>query len=288
MPAKCQECSYAVGPRPLWRILAPFRCSISAVNPTRAVCALLIVLVLTVSTFPRHQTATNSDVVSRARSAYYSLARKGFKGFTATIEPNWEVILAQTATQENLKIFRAVRFSMVVDANGAVTVTHEVDANASGSKLQPTVDRIHADVRRLVTGFFNTWRIFVVSSPFPETADQLKLETLGKQYRLVSTTPSGEVTIALTDELLIKEWNFNAPTLRRTVKPQFQKTADGFLLTDYKQIFEPVGNGIKTTLDFHIVYQDFNGMKIPQKVRFNGMHGSEPVEAELAFRIKVS
>ncbi|HEY0728807.1 MAG TPA: hypothetical protein VGD38_12100 [Pyrinomonadaceae bacterium] len=240
------------------------------------------------SAFPRRQTPTNQDVVSRARNAYYSLARKGFKGFTATIEPNWEVILAQTATQENLKIFRAVRFSMVVDANGAVTVTHEVDASASGSKLQPTVDRIHGDVRRLVTGFFNTWRLFVVSSPFPETENQLKLETLGKQYRLVSNTPSGEVTIALTDELLIKEWNIIAPTVKRTVKPQFQKTAGGFLLTAYKQIFEPVGNGIKTTLDFHIEYQDFNGMKVPQKVRFNGMHGSEPVEAELAFRIKVS
>jgi hypothetical protein len=258
------------------------------VNPTRAASALLIVLVLTVSAFPRHQTPANQDVISRARSAYYSLTRKGFKGYTATVEPNWEVILAQTATQQNLKIFRAVRFSMVVDANGAVTVTHEVEANASGAKLQPTVDRIHADVRRLVTGFFNTWRIFVVSSPFPETENRLKLEMLGKQYRLVSTTQSGEVTIALTDELLIKEWNFTAPTLKRTVKPQFQKTADGYLLTDYKQIFEPVGNGIKTTLDFHVEYQDFNGMKVPQKVRFSGMHGSEPVAAELAFRIKIS
>lgn len=252
-------------------------------NPIRVVCALLIVPVLTVSAFPRHQTDANQDVISRARSAYYSLTRKGFKGLTATVEPNWEVILAQTATHENLKIFRAVRFSMVVDANGAVTVTHEVGANASGAKLQPTVNRIHADVQRLVTGFFNTWRIFVVSSPFPETENQLKLERLGKQYRLVSTTQSGEVTIAMTDELLIKEWNFNAPALKRTVRPQFQKTADGFLLTDYKQIFEPAGNGIKTTLDIHIQYQDFNGMKVPQKVRLSGMHGREPVEAELTF-----
>lgn len=244
-------------------------------------CALLIVLVLTASVSP--QTATNQDVVSRARSAYYSLARKGFKGFTAAVEPNWEAILAQTATPQNLKIFRAVRFAMAVDENGAVTVTHEVDTNASSVELQPTVNRIHYDVQRLVTGFFNTWRIFVVTSPFPETENQIKIENSGKQYRASYTTQSGEVTITMTDDLSLKEWSLSTSTLKRTVKPQFQKTADGLLLTDYKQIFEPVGDGIRTTLDFHIQYQDLNGMKVPQKVRLSGMHGSEPVEAELTF-----
>ena len=253
-------------------------------NPTRLVCALLIVLVLTVSAFPRHQTPANQDVISRARDAYYSLTRKGFTGLTATVEPNWEVILAQTATPENLKIFRAVRFTMVVDANGAVTVTHEVDANASGFKLQPTVNRIHADVQRLVTGFFNTWRIFVVSSPFPETESQIKVENSNKQYRFTYTTPqASDVTITTTADLLIKEWSSVGPSVKRTVKPQFQKTVEGFLLTGYKQTFEPLGDGIKTILDFHIEYQDLNGMKLPQKVRLSGLHGSEPVEAELTF-----
>jgi hypothetical protein len=238
-------------------------------------------LVLTVSTFAHHRSATNQDVISRARSTYYSLARKGFKGFTASVEPNWEVILAQTATPANLKIFRAVRFSMVVDENGAVTVTHEVDANASSSDLQPTVNRILSDLQRLVTGFFNTWRIFVVTSPLPET--QIRIANSGKQYRASYTTPAGDVTITINDDFSIKEWNLATPTVKRTVKPQFQKTADGLLLTDYKQIFEPIGDGIRTTLDVHIQYQDLNGMKVPQKVRLSGMHGSEPVEAELTF-----
>ena len=265
-----------------------FRCSIPAVKLPRTLGSLLIVLTLTVSVYPHDQTTTNQVVLSSARSAYYSLARKGFNGFTATIEPNWEVILAQTATPANLKIFRDVRFSMVVDASGAVTVSHEVGPNASKPDLQPTVNRIHFDVQRLVTGFFNTWRIFVVSSPFPETENQIKVENTGKQRRISYTTQAGEVTITTTGELLIKEWNLSGPTVKRTVKPQFQKTPDGYLLTGYQGVFEPVGDGIKTILDFHIEYQDFNGMKVPQKVRFSGMHGSEPVEAELAFRVKVS
>ncbi|HKS08152.1 MAG TPA: hypothetical protein VJS13_01310 [Pyrinomonadaceae bacterium] len=249
--------------------------------------SLSIFLPLILAAQPGEQTAsTQHDVISRASVEYYSLARKGFKGFTATIEPNWEVILAQTATPANLKIFRDVRFTMVVDANGAITVTHELGPNASKPDLQPTVNRIHSDVQRLLTGFFSTWRLFVVGSPFPANEIQVKLEKSRNQYRLSYTTQAGDVTITTTGDLLIKEWNLSGPTLRRAVKPQFQKTLDGYLLTGYHGNFEPVGDGIKTTLDFKIEYQDFNGMKVPQKVRFNGMHGSEPVEAELVFVLK--
>jgi len=257
------------------------------VKPTRPLASILIVLAITVSVYPHAQTVSNKDVLKKGRSAYYSLARKGFNGFTAAIEPNWEVILAQTATPANLKIFRDVRFTMVVDANGAVTVTHELGPNATKPELQPTVNRIHYDVQRLVTGFFNTWRLFVVSSPFPETESQVKIENPSKQYRFSYTTQAGEITITTSRDLLIKEWNLVGPTVKRTVKPQFQKTPDGYLLTGYHGVFDPIGNGIKTTLDFQIEYQDFKGMQVPQRVRLSGMHGSEPVEAELAFRVKI-
>ena len=253
---------------------------------SRALGFPLIVLAVTASAHPHQQPAANQEVITAARGAYYSLSKKGFKGYTATIEPNWEVILAQTATPANLKIFRAVQFSMVVDANGAVTVTHEVGADAAKADLQPTVNRIHYDVQRLVTGFFNTWRIFTVSSPFPETTNQMKIENAAKQYRVSYATQSGDLAITMTTDLLLTEWSFSGATAKRTVKPQFQKTVDGLLLSGYHGVFEPVGEGIKTTLDFKIEYQDMDGMMVPRKVRFNGMHGSEPVEAELVFTIK--
>lgn len=249
---------------------------------TRALGALLIVLSLTVTLYPRGQ--NNENVLKQARNAYYSLTKKGFKGFTATIEPNWEVILAETATSANLKIFREVRFSIVVDANGAATVTHEAGPNASRPELHPTVDRIHNHVQSLVTGFFNTWRSFAVGSPFPESENQIKLA--GKQYLASYTTQSADVTVTMNTDFSIKELTLTTPARKQTVKPQFQKTADGFLLTDYKHIFEPIGEGIKTTLDFHIDYQDVDGMKLPQKVRINGIRGSEPVAAELVFVLK--
>ena len=173
---------------------------------------------------------------------------------------------------------------MVVDEKGAVTVTHEVGPDAAKTDLQPTIDRIHTDVQRLVTGFFNTWRIFVLHSPFPET--DIQVENPGSQYKLSHTTQAGKVTIAMNNDLVITEWSVVGSTVKRTVKPQWQKTDEGLLLTGYNGTFEPLGDGIKTILDFKIEYQDVSGMKVPYKVRLGGTHGSEPVEAELVFRVK--
>ena len=251
---------------------------------TRTPGALLLILALTTAGYPCGQLPTEDSVVTRARIAYYSLARKGFKGFTAAVEPNWEVILGGTATPASLKVFRAVQFSMVVDATGAVTVTHEVGPNAAKTDLQPTVNRIHTDVQRLVAGFFNTWRIFVLNSPFPET--EIQIETHGAQHKLSYGPQTAKVTIAMNADLKITEWTSIGPSVKRTVKPQFQKTPEGLLLTGYKGTFEPLGDGIKTTLDFKIEYQDVSGMKVPYKVRLSGMHGREPVEAEIVFRVK--
>ena len=249
---------------------------------TRALGSLLTILTLTASVDGGDHRVAQQGVIGQARSAYYNLTSKGFKGFTAALEPNWEVILGNTATPENLKVFRAVRFSMAVDANGAVTIRQE--AHVVKPNLQPIVNKIQYDLERLIAGFFNTWRIFMVNSPFPET-DQIKIENPGNEYRLSYNMQAGEVMIMMTRDFLITEWNLSSPTAKRTVKPQFQKTVDGFLLTGYRGVFEPLNPGIKTTLDFNIEYQDVGGMKLPHIVRFSGMHGTEPVEAELVFRV---
>ncbi|HEV8368343.1 MAG TPA: hypothetical protein VGQ39_10365 [Pyrinomonadaceae bacterium] len=251
--------------------------------------SLLTIFAVTVSDYAGDQVATtNHDLVGRARDSYYSLPKKGFKGFTATVEPNWKIILADTATRENLKVFRAVKFSIVVAADGVATVHYRVDANAAKPELQPFVNRIHYDLERLVAGFFNTWRLFMVGSPFPEMERPIKIENPGDQYRLFYTLQSGALMIMMTDDFLITEWNLSGPTAKRTIKPHFQKTIDGHLLTDYQSVFEPTGDGIKTTLDFNIEYRNVSGMKLPHKVRLKGMHGDESIESELVFRVNGS
>jgi hypothetical protein len=247
-----------------------------------ALVSLVTIHAVTVPVSAHSARTSSQDLIARARGAYYNVTRQGFNGFQAAIEPNWEVTLGPTVTAQNLKLFRGMRFSMTVDANGAVTISHEV-AETEKTRLEPYVLPIHSNVQRLVAGFFGAWARFMVNSPFPETESQIKIQNSDKEYLVSYTTQSSDALLTMTNDLLIVEWKLTSPRAKRTIRPLFQKTAEGLLLSGYKSIFEPVGEGIKTTLDFNIDYQDVGGLKLPNKIRIKGMHGSEPVEAELSF-----
>jgi len=223
---------------------------------------------------------TDDKLIADARAAYYNLARHGFNGFHAAIEPDWKVILADTATPENLKIFRSQHFSLNVDSNGAITVNREFD-ETQDTKPTPSVKQIYDNVQRLVTGFFGTWTFFMIRSPIPEL--QIRIESVDKEYRLFYKVQSTDVMLRMTRDFLITEGQLSDLKARRTLTPVFQKTSEGFLLLGYNTVFEPVAQGNKTTINTTIEYHDVGGVKLPGKIHIKGMYGVEPVEAELRF-----
>lgn len=224
----------------------------------------------------------NEDVVGRAKGAYYDLTKHGFTGFKANIDPNWNVILAHTATPDNLKVFRAVQFAAVGDVSGRVIIQYEIDASEK-RRLESTIRQIHRNMQGLVGGFFNTWRMFTVASPFGPTENEIKVEERSNGYRFSYSTQPADVVLTTTKDFVITEWRLTSPTAIRTVRPQFRKTPEGLLLTGYDGDFQPVGPGITTNLTFSIEYQNVKGMHLPHIVRIKGMHGTEAVAAELTF-----
>ena len=162
------------------------------------------------------------NLISQARGAYYNLKKQGFGGFKSTVEPDWEVILGPISTPHNLKIFRALRFSMVADANGTVTVTHEI-AESEKAAVEAYVKEIHDNVQRLVAGFFGAWSRFTISSPFPENETSFRIDDSANQCRLFFTTESTDVVLAVANDLLITEWKLSGARSRRTIKPRFKK-----------------------------------------------------------------
>ena len=220
-------------------------------------------------------TATEQKVITEARAAYYNLARHGFIGFQAAIEPDWKVILADTANKENLKVFRDLRLSMIVDASGAVTVNREF------GDTHPSLKQIHDHVQRLLSSFFGTWAFFMIGSPFPQL--QIRVESGQNGYRLSYRVQSTDVILSLSPDFLITEGQLFDSNAKRTIRPVFQKTAEGFVLLGYHTIFEPKDQGNKTTIDTIIDYHDVGGMKLPGRIHIKGMYGPEPIEAELKF-----
>jgi hypothetical protein len=250
---------------------------------TKLICAFATLLTVAALTMPVSADVSGcQEMISQARSAYYNLGQHGFTGFKAMIEPNWEVTLGPASTQESVKLFSSLHFSMSSDANGAVTVTHDIAA-ADKARVEAYVTEIHNNVQRLVVGFFGVWNRFMVNSPFPANDAALKFNKAGKECRLLFTTESTDVSLALTKDLVITEWSLSGPRTKRTIKPRFQKTAGGLLLNGYSSLFVPVGEGIRTELEITIQHQDVEGLKLPHKVKLRGTHGGEPVAAELTF-----
>jgi hypothetical protein len=252
---------------------------------TKLLCllaSLLTIVALALPTSADAPAGNCNETISQARGAYYNLRQHGFGGFKATIEPNWEVTLGPTSTPESLKLFHAIHFSMASDANGAVTVTHEI-GGADKARVEPYVTEIHDNVQRLVAGFFGIWSRFMVNSPFPVNDAELKFDNARKECRFSFTAESTDIALALTSDLLISEWSLTSPGAKRTINPRFQKTAGGLLLNGYNSLFVPVGEGIRTELEITIEHQDVEGLKLPYKVKLRGTHGREPVAAELTF-----
>lgn len=235
----------------------------------------VVLFVLTPSILGQTTETRDERFIADARSAYYNLARQGFAGFHASIEPDWKVILADSATKDNLKVFRSLRFSMVVDASGAVTVNHEFGDE------KPFVKEIHGHLQRLLSSFFGTWAFFMISSPF--SGSEVRIERIENGYNVSYRMQSTEVTLSMSSDFLITEARLFDSTSRRTVRPVFQKTPTGFVLLSYHIVFEPLSQGNKTTIETTIDYRDLGGMRLPNKIHIKGMYGGEPVEAELKF-----
>ncbi len=223
--------------------------------------------------------ANDGEVVRRARSAYYNLRELGFTGFAANLEPNWEVILKGAASAEALKLFRGLRFSVSLDDTGTVKVSRH--GPAPPAITEDRIKEIDGNVARLVTGFFRTWKMFMMGSPFPEGSRDLQIENLGKQYRLSFAGQGEKVVTTMTDDFTITEVKVSAPTYNGTIKPRFEKTSRGYVLTSYEGNYEPTSGQRKTRISVRIDYEEVGGLKLPQKVRFSGTYSDDPIEAEL-------
>ena len=73
-----------------------------------------------------------------------------------------------------------------------------------------------------------------------------------------------------------------SPDFRSTLQPQFEKSAEGFLMTGYKADFIGKTPDEATRLTVRIVYQEVSGLQIPKTLNLVGTYGGTPFKMELA------
>ena len=229
-------------------------------------------------------------IIAQARQAYYSLSRFGLIEFQSNIQPNWEVVLKDelaanpSAAQESLRLLNGLHFPIRLDPKGNVKVDHIADFPPPNERVAAGFKQIYGGMEQAVSGFFETWNLFMLNSPFPEVDSEYQLEDLGGQYRLSYQEGAADVVTTMTGDLAITEIKVSATEFKSSIKPHFMKTEKGYVLTAYEGNYQPVTGPGATRLNVQLDYQEVNGLQLPRKLHLDGVYeGRNPFEMELLF-----
>lgn len=256
-------------------------------------CKLYASLVLVACFFLFFATAAHAvdrkDVVNRARQSYYSLRGLGLVQFQSNITPTWEVTLQNdlrndpAGAQAGIKMLNSLHFAMTLDEKGKVKVDHRADTPAPNEKAAAAFNQIYSGMDQAVSGFFETWSMFMLSSPFPETDSEYQLEDLGAEYRLSYKDGPAEVVTSMSKDLVITEIKVTSPEFFSSIRPQLSRTPKGFILSGYAADYRPTSGPGVVKLDVKLDYQDVQGLQLPRKLNLDSVYDGSPNQMELVF-----
>jgi len=232
--------------------------------------------------------ADSKKVIEDARHAYYSLRTAGLDEFRATVKPNWELVLKDqlkadpVGAQAGLKLLNGIHFSMLLDDAGKITVTHHSDTEPSTEQQRKGFDDIYSGMDQAINGFFTTWSVFMLNSPFP-TDGEYKLEDLGTQYRLAYKDGAADVVTMMGKNLIITDISVTSKEFASSVRPQFVHTAKGFVLTGYDADYKPRSGPGVVKLAIKIQHHPVNGLQLPDTLVLDSVMDGAPTHMELAF-----
>lgn len=233
------------------------------------------------------QTLDKAKVVENGRAAYYSLPREGFGGVTCALTPDWETTIGKSRSDPNVanafKIFDELKFTTRVDAQGGAVV----DAVDTGAPRQGDVasgvQQIFQGEDLTVRGFFATWSLFMVNSPFPPAGTAATVTPQAGGYRIAYKEDEADVTLDLERNLTVTRVEVRAPAFRSVVEPVFRPSSKGLVLTRYVGDYVPSSGSGVTHLVVDVDYQTVSGMQIPSVVNVSSTLDGQPAKVRTLF-----
>jgi hypothetical protein len=283
---------------PLGRSVPPRKSGLASANDQGAAMKKMLVLKISVSLLvclaflaPFSGTQAQSDkraILSQAREAYYNLPREGVKSFQCTIVPNWAAMLEEERKKDPqrfnaaLKNLSALRFIVIVTAQGGVTLMHN-DLPPENEKMKEGLTHIYRGMQQMTTGFFSTWKIFVLQPPFPAVDSDFQLESVGSDYKLSYREGNVDVVTVMSKNFAISDLKVTSAEFDSSIRPAFTATPKGLLLNGYNASYRSKSPGEATEIKVLLTYQAVQGVEMLQKFGMNGTQGGSPIAVELAF-----
>lgn len=232
----------------------------------------------------------DKDVINQARSAYYGSQDQGSIEFQCTVTPNWAGLLQEQRKENPSNIDDAIiklkklHFFVSVANNGSTKITHNTIA-ADNSKMAEGLTQVYEGIGQMISGFFQTWSLFMKYSPFPAPDGKYQLQEQGGRWNLTYRDGTADVVTTMNKDFSVRELKTTSPEFISTIQPQFVRSNVGFLLTGYKADYRgklPNAQDI-THLEIRISYQKVNELQVPLKLNLVSTYNGVTSKVEVAF-----
>jgi len=221
-----------------------------------------------------------AKTLQAARERYYNLRTLGLSEVQAAIQPNWDVLLEGTNAAPSARtLLNNLHFWISIDGAGKMQLSH--DGKALPADQVESVEKIFKGVDSSVTGFFRTWSIFLLTSPFPLPGSDYSVERLADGFRFSQRQNDLDVLIATDNEYAITEIRAVAGDRSSSLKPVLEKTPAGLVLKGYTASSRgPAGiTTVRASLDYGTV----SGLSLLHRVNLDVVFQGEASKFEWVF-----
>ena len=259
------------------------------VSAVRLSVSLLICCWAFVPTHSPGQVIANKQaILSQARQSYYNLHNEGLAAFQCSVTPNWEMLLQNQRKQDPAAVDAAVKtlnqlhFTASLAADNSVKLTHN-DLTGQSQQMMEALRQIYGGMEQMTSGFFDTWKLFMLRSPFPEVKSEYQLEALGPQFRLAYKDGTADVVTTMGRDLSITNLRVTTTDFDSSIQPTFTRTPKGLVLHAYDASYQSQKPEEATHLKVLIDYQEVQGFQMLEKLSLSGTYGGSAFAVELQF-----
>ena len=229
--------------------------------------------------------ADGKETLDAARAAYYSLRREGLTSFSCLVTPNWDLLLASrwrtdpAAAAKAYKTFTSLTFGVEVAPGQRPKVMH---ADVPGTDTESeSLKRLIGGMEQTVSGFFETWAPFVLTTPIPGAAAEVT-ETHG-QWSIQYTEGATRIGVLMRKDYTIDVTHITAATFDSVIQPQFIRSPKGLLLTAVQGEFHKLPAGPPVSLQLRVEYHDVSGFFLPRRLHVSSNDGRTVGLMDLGF-----
>ncbi|HKM87208.1 MAG TPA: hypothetical protein VJX48_01250 [Xanthobacteraceae bacterium] len=254
----------------------------------RICISLLVGVVMLASLSGARAEVDKKSILSQARQSYYNLRSEGLAAFQCNITPNWALLL-QDQRKENpkgadaaIKILQQLHFTVSLAADDSVKLRHN-DLLGQSQQMSDALKQIYGGMEQMTSGFFDTWKLFLVNRPFPQDGSKYKLEAIGPQYRLSYRENAADVVTTMSKDFAISNLKVTTAEFDSSIQPRFTSTPKGFVLNSYDASYKSQKPEETTQLKVMTAYRQVDGVQMLQKLNLSGTYGGSPFAVELVF-----